>query len=307
MALSPGMSFPDFLGGADPFDMDLFDPSDAAKVYIGCERRRIRVVGFLASELELSINSSWSTMMGGSGSPLPGSVINGADSLLQLFSGTTIRQPWFSRGMWQGIGPTQIPLTINFYAFEDAKTEVWDKVWQIVNLFLPARLPNSGITGAAKAVGGFIDGGVALVSSVYEAAGGKEHYTGNFAEAFETIVGEYAIPGPSPLYSSSNTKDHVMFCYIGNLAELSFEACYFTDLSIKFPASFNGSGYPQAASVSLTVNTIDSMYLVEDGQGGYVRKSAVDVPTLITSAPAEKTLRDQGKTIIPGTGGLTLP
>jgi hypothetical protein len=227
--------------------LDTFQPADAVKVYFGCLQRGIKIVGLLASELEIGVDSKWNTLMGGSAAPIPGSALNAIDMGDQLVTGHSIRQPWFSRGVWLGNSPTQIPLTISFYAVDDPKAEVWDQVLNVIKLMLPMKLG----AGSSLLTDG-INAGVGAINK-------------QVAAVLSEIVGEYAVPGPTPLYPMGKDTDHVMFCYIGSLAELSYSACYFTGLKVKFPSGFGPEGYPLAATVNFTVNSLDSMYLDENG------------------------------------------
>ena len=263
--------------GQDTFTYDDFSKaSDLIRVTVGCNnpdrmnaltakasgannKQKLAVSGFLQGDIDLKFDSKWDAIMGGSGSMIPSDLLNMVDLGAQVIAGQSIRQPWFARSVWRGNSPLKIPLTLHFLALDDAKTQVWDQLMNLVRLFLP-RLITKGLLhdaegGIGKAVGWL--GG--------QLGGSGKDIGDKTAALLQQIIGTYAIPGPSVFFPLSAAQEDTMFCYIGNLAELTLSICYFTDLSIKIPTVFSQDGYPMYAEASFVVNSQDNLFIDAHG------------------------------------------
>ncbi len=271
--------------GVDTFIYDKFSGAQLSAITatVGCEAggEDIAVTGFLSGSLALAIDSRWDTVLGGSGSAIPDNLLNIGDLASQYLQGSSIRQPWFSRGVWRGNGPMKLPLTLQFRAMDDAKSEVWDQIWNLVRLVLPKKRPGTG-NGS--------DLGSQLINGFSSVVGSMSP---EIATVLRGILGSYMIPGPSTFHPLNKEFSRTMYCRIGQLSQLSLETCYFTDLKIDIPLVFNPQGYPLYASAAFVVNSQDAMFIDEFGNLQNSFSTSIDNALHTSQVPAQQAKQAQ--------------
>lgn len=230
-------------GNGDTFVYDTFSTAKTPIIEVGCEKRNIHVRGFQQEDTTISISPKWDSILGGTGSAIPSDILNIADVLSQAFAATSVRQPWFTRGVWRGNNPLQIPVTMNFMAMTDAYTEVWRPIFDLVKLCLPKVQ------------------GKSLTSDLEDGVGKFFKMSSKEVAMLKQFIATYEVPGPALFYPINEEGTAVMYFRLGNLAELSLEACYFTEMRISWPQVYDENGYPTFATASFTVNSLDTLFI----------------------------------------------
>jgi hypothetical protein len=219
------------------------------------KQKSISITGLLSGPLQFHVNSHWQSLLNGANGAvgsIASSILSGADTIAQTVAGRSIRQPWFGRKTWQGTDPLSFVVPMEFVAYVDAKTEVYDPM-------------------------------VGLMSLLYPRASNEA-----YSEDTTALLSTYFIPGPTLFYPSelikNNTGDTISVT-VGSL--ISFSACYVEGLTITVYNSFTPDGYPQRISCTVSVTSMDTPFVNQDGtfmnSTGITNQSVV-VNKAITSA-----------------------
>lgn len=232
------------LGYAAGLTKDVFTKSAGNTVTITCNNRGDPVQGILAAPLKLNVSAEYKDFLSvGNVNQL----IEAGDAVVNALSGTTIKQPWFSRKYWSNTAPLQITATLAFIAQNDAKAEVFDPVQRLIGYCYPREL-NAGDKSLAKS---FMPPGPNLFSG--KADGSNEVVGG--------IIG-----------AEKRAPDYVTFD-LG--AMVSLEMCYLRNVQPTFSSALDSDGFPHSATVSILVEAFDASYWPADGNFTLTQKAGL--------------------------------
>jgi hypothetical protein len=211
---------------------DTYAATNHSVVSFVCGGKKRAVRALLSDAIDLTVLSSWKSLFNGGVGQIGSQVVGIIENLRQLFGGTSIRQPWFGRKLWEGTAPLHFDLPIQFLSYNDAYQEV----------YLPA---------------------IGLLSFLYPRLDGRE--------GEDKLWKKYFVPGPSLDYEVDNHGDgDRVEINLGNF--IKFTGCYLTAVSLNIANSFNLDGYPHNIRARVSFDAMDVSFVESDGafmQGGF--------------------------------------
>ena len=209
------------------------------QVVFTCKNKKRRIVGLLSGGFNVEGNSSWESPFQGA----LGTAVSVGDSIAQLVSGGSIRQPWFGRKYWRGTSALKFTFVVQFASFRNAEDEVYKPALGLLSLVYP------------RYADGVADGGLALYRipgpSMFSGASGSD------------LSGITNSDRRRRVENAMNSGDAVNISF-GSLLE--FNLCYITNVSLEFGNSFTPEGFPHTIKASVTFETMDVSYVGTEGE-----------------------------------------
>ena len=253
------------------------DVSIPQEIIISCKNKRRRVRGFLSEGVKLSGSSKWNNFLSNSALTPLNKGLGTLDTLSQIGAGdlaggrddnpkgstrgTSTQMPWMNRKVWNGTDPFSLQFSFNLVAEENSQTEVFEPAIALLSFLFPRTVSNVKIVETAQE---FVGKHVSDTTNT----DGKA----TIAQALLDLSKEmtFAIPGPSLAYMTSEDGENLLedngdavTIVIGNM--FAFGGCYLKDVSIEFSSNVDFSGYPTWCKCSISFETMDTNYCMENG------------------------------------------
>jgi hypothetical protein len=213
---------------------DTYDIPESNIATFECKNKGIRVSGLIAEAWQFSVDSKWDNKA--LGSIADSSLLRLGDTLAQDLIGQSLNQPILNRRSWGGTSPFGTSVKLRFIATSSGKTDVYIPVLKLLALLYP-RLIGTG----------------------------DEH----------TILGMFAMPGPAPfgnlaqalkdglgskLLDASDSGGDPVSVTVGSLIKI--DAAYLTKVQGSFSKALDFDGYPLAAEVFVSFESMDTPFFV---------------------------------------------
>jgi len=185
--------------------------------------------------LSLKINHKWENAF----EKLGGGILGQVNTILGMFGGNVVSAA-SQQKMWMGTDPVKFNVKVLFEAGNNAKTQVWEPLWNIVKLSMP-RKDGSALKVFQTAVNKLDENVGNLVNEILK---GFDNDTTNI------FFGDY--------YRQPNLKsDNRLFgVRIGNM--VTFKDIYIDDvdidISLKEMQDINGRSYPTMVQLNLSMS-----------------------------------------------------
>jgi hypothetical protein len=247
-------------------------PQYPQNVIIRCKNKNVRISTPLSGKLKLGSTAEWEEMFGGGMSSVVGGVLGTANNIVQWKSGKTLQQPWMNRKMYKCTKPFTFTLPLSFVTpaelmtsseFNSSADWVVKPCLALLSLLYPRKVKDKN--GDDLSVRSILPKNKKNSEGVnYFSSGDGGSIIGTFADLFKL----YAVPGPSLMSMTNNSKDGSdagdnVEVSVGNM--LCLDSCYVTKVDVEFSESYDLSGCPIAATANVEIVCADAVYCEADG------------------------------------------
>jgi len=213
------------------------------QVIIRCGPKAVHVEALLSAPVHVSGAASWSPFIKGLEGKIGGSgTITMADFLGRALSGTSLRQPWMSRKVWQGSEPLMLTLELKFLA--TGSTVIRGNVEEFIGSDASAYLEVYQPT-------------CQLLSLLYPGGIGDNGKISNFIppgpSAFHSFHGSDSMKGQEN--ANGDPVGHPVDIQVGNF--ILFQSCFVRNCSVTYSPTLDSSGYPISATASLIIESYE--------------------------------------------------
>jgi hypothetical protein len=180
----------------------------------------------------------------------------GVDDVLQTLGGFTLQQPWLGRKIWKGSEPIRFTIPLEFVTIDKAHDDVWLPVVGLMSLVYPRKESDGDTAGMAESW--HIPGPTPFQSFVASVSGGDTAGTTLKGDSVSVQIGTF----------------------------LYFSLCIIDDVQVTLSNTFDAEGYPNHASVKVTVESQDPPFVKANGafMVDSFKNSAFEVGNLIDEA-----------------------